>query len=77
MVAFSKTTSNINDVKTSFYIDLNNYLIFKNKNFLTFVYKIRFFILKIRKFKEFKNSEKVLIKSKFLGKLIVIPNIII
>lgn len=67
----------ISGVEISFYIDSFDYIIFKNRTFLVFTCKVGFLILETREFKEFKDFEKVLVKSGILDRLVVISNIIV
>lgn len=49
---------------------------FKNRTFLAFAYRIRLFISETKKFEEFKNVEKALVKSKILDRLVTIQNVV-
>lgn len=56
-------------------MNLFNYMIFKNKTFFAFAYRVRSLILETRKSKKFKNYKRILVKFEILSKLVVISNI--
>lgn len=75
MCLFRKLFQVISTIKTNSYINLLNYMIFKNKTFFAFAYRVRPLILETRKSKKFKNYKRILVKFEILSKLVVISNI--